>query len=229
MNIKDIFPKGLEPRTNQAQVIKDTIEAIENGYKFIVIEANTGFGKSMVALALANYYNTIYIVCSTKQLQDQYIKDFEEYCNKTWCVMKGKSNYNCESVKNCKCNDAPCTLMKDNTHICKEYNFNTMCKGKNKEECNNCKFPKTNCDKGTTVKEIIPNHDYPCNYWRDRSNFIGSEVGICNYDMLFIDNITSRLYKSIEKDVIIFDESHNLVDKLLKDSKKYRQPLYVLK
>lgn len=64
------FPK---PRPGQLDIINDIYEAIEEGYKYIILEAGTGTGKSAIATTLTRIYKPAYILTMTKQLQDQYV------------------------------------------------------------------------------------------------------------------------------------------------------------
>jgi Rad3-related DNA helicase len=65
------FPFG-RIRPKQLNVLQQIGEAINSGYKFLVLEAPTGFGKSPVAVALGRTLGTSYICSATKELQTQY-------------------------------------------------------------------------------------------------------------------------------------------------------------
>src|SRR5215472_8171791 len=78
-------------REKQAFVLKEIDDAFALGYKYIVLEAPTGFGKSPVAIAAALTLGSSYICTSTKDLQTQYSRDFAFVR-----VAKGKSNFTCE-------------------------------------------------------------------------------------------------------------------------------------
>ena len=78
-----------EPRTGQLDIIQNIEDAISKGYKYIVLEAGTGTGKSAVATTLANIYGSAYILTMTKQLQHQYSKEFG------FPIVKGRSNFSC--------------------------------------------------------------------------------------------------------------------------------------
>jgi len=71
---------------------QETVEKIINTDKeFIILNAPTGIGKSLIAVASALLMGAkTYIVTYTKQLQDQYLRDFP--CIKT---IKGRRNYPC--------------------------------------------------------------------------------------------------------------------------------------
>ena len=71
-------------------VLDKICNAFNSGYKYIVLEAPTGFGKSAVAITLALSLGSSYICTSTKDLQTQYSKDFP-YIK----TAKGKSNFPC--------------------------------------------------------------------------------------------------------------------------------------
>jgi ATP-dependent DNA helicase DinG len=78
-------------REKQSFVLDEIASALSSGFKFIILEAPTGFGKSPIAIASAMALGSSYICTSTKNLQTQYAKDFPFI--KT---AKGKSNFQCE-------------------------------------------------------------------------------------------------------------------------------------
>ncbi|MGC1929530.1 MAG: hypothetical protein WA667_11185 [Candidatus Nitrosopolaris sp.] len=59
-------------RDSQTSVLKEIDAALASDYKYILLEAPTGFGKSPVAIAVALTLGTSYICTSTKDLQTQY-------------------------------------------------------------------------------------------------------------------------------------------------------------
>jgi ATP-dependent DNA helicase DinG len=79
-----------ERRHRQDNVLREICDAFNAGYKWIILEAPTGFGKSPVAVSLALTLGSSYICTSTKDLQTQYAKDFP-YLK----VAKGKNNFAC--------------------------------------------------------------------------------------------------------------------------------------
>lgn len=97
--------KQYSPRKEQKQIIDEIIDAIDMGFKNIILEAGTGTGKSAIATTIANYVGDSYILTMTKQLQNQYLDDFEYMLSE----IKGKSNYNCEQMNttcdNCRIDD----------------------------------------------------------------------------------------------------------------------------
>ena len=66
------------PRNTQIKLINKINFAIGEGYKNIILEAGTGIGKSAIATTLANMYEDSYILTMTKQLQEQYLHDFND-------------------------------------------------------------------------------------------------------------------------------------------------------
>src|SRR5262249_10238155 len=65
--------------------------AFTSGYKYIVLEAPTGFDESPVAIAAALTLGSSYICTSTKDLQTQCARDFPFVR-----VAKGKNNFTCQ-------------------------------------------------------------------------------------------------------------------------------------
>jgi ATP-dependent DNA helicase DinG len=77
-------------RENQKRVMSEICSAFNSGYKYVILEAPTGFGKSAVAIALALSLGSSYICTSTKDLQTQYTRDFP-YVK----AARGKNNFPC--------------------------------------------------------------------------------------------------------------------------------------
>src|SRR5687767_7848324 len=65
-----------EIRPKQYNVLEEICDAFDQGYKVIVLEAPTGFGKSPVATCVAHALGSSYICSATKELQTQYVNDF---------------------------------------------------------------------------------------------------------------------------------------------------------
>lgn len=83
--------KGFKPRDEQVRIIDKIITAMDCGYHNIVLEAGTGVGKSAIATTIANKVSDTYILTRTKQLQEQYLKDFSYMLTE----IKGRNNYIC--------------------------------------------------------------------------------------------------------------------------------------
>ena len=101
--------QGYPPRPEQERIINEIIEAIDLGFKNIIIEAGTGTGKSAIATTIANYVGDSYILTMTKQLQNQYLDDFDYML----AEIKGKSNYQCGKI-NSTCDDCYIDNYNDN-------------------------------------------------------------------------------------------------------------------
>lgn len=127
--------KQYPPRPEQKQIINEIIEAIEMGFKNIIVEAGTGTGKSAIATTIANYVNDSYILTMTKQLQNQYLDDFDYMLSE----IKGTSNYTC-NLRPVNCDDC---LQLDN----------------NKGRHYNCKY-KQALEEAKEHPCVITNYDY---------------------------------------------------------------------
>jgi hypothetical protein len=77
-------------RNNQEKVLNEICNAFNSDYKYVILEAPTGFGKSPVAIAVALSLGSSYICTATKDLQTQYSNDFP-YLK----AAKGKNNFAC--------------------------------------------------------------------------------------------------------------------------------------
>lgn len=182
--VKRYFPFP-HARDQQLETISEIYEAIEKGYKYIVLEAGTGTGKSAIAATLAMLYNDAYVLTMTKQLQKQYTKDFEDY---DFALVKGRSNFDClkyaeEAIEE-NCDMGRCVL---EGHKC-DYKVNQF---------NFFKHEREEC----------------CPYFYQKAIALNSEIVITNYSYLFAELNYNNDFKS--KKLLICDEAHNLESKIM--------------
>ena len=101
-----IFEKlNITPRSEQKSVI-DTLIREWNNYKYFIIDAPTGVGKSYIGYSVSDVSKGSYVLTSTIQLQDQYQKMSAEFVD-----IKGRSNYKCALNPMLTAENAPCTVM----------------------------------------------------------------------------------------------------------------------
>lgn len=96
---KETFlPDNFQWRLGQKEAIISIIEAYENKTKVVILDAPTGTGKSLIAMACAWIFNEknkkCYILASDISLQEQYEKDFIKF-KIQWGSIKGIDNYMC--------------------------------------------------------------------------------------------------------------------------------------
>lgn len=70
MDLLDHFPKEYTPRDGQIKVINQIEKALQDKKKFIILNANTGFGKSMIPKTLGSY---------SKDPSSRYVRDITSY------------------------------------------------------------------------------------------------------------------------------------------------------
>jgi Rad3-related DNA helicase len=115
-------------RNNQDSVIKKICEAYNSGYKNIILEAPTGFGKSAIAITIARTLGSSYICTATKDLQTQYSRDYQFLR-----VAKGKANFLCRVKED---------FVKSDKYLC------PSCNSKTEIECKH-----TSCDYGPCLSD----------------------------------------------------------------------------
>ena len=122
------------PRNSQIRLINEINFAIREGFKYIILEAGTGIGKSAIATTIANMYEDSYILTMTKQLQEQYLDDFGDML----VEIKGRGNYKCNYKGNC------------DFCIKAEYNL---------RKCSDCEYQRA-FKKAVEAKNVITNYDF---------------------------------------------------------------------
>ncbi|MCL2688153.1 MAG: ATP-dependent DNA helicase [Methanobrevibacter sp.] len=190
-----------EPRKDQFETISEISKAIDEGYKYIVLEAGTGTGKSVMAATLAKIYSPAFILTMTKQLQNQYLKDFEK---DGFTLVKGRNNFDCKEKelysgdKGIRCDNGTCT---------ERYSFN--CK---------FKFRPVDLDVKTNLEHAFRNmywkSDIHCNFLEQKVDGINSDVVIANYDYAMLE--LNYVEDFIKRKLLILDEAHNLEKKIMR-------------
>lgn len=113
---------NLTPRTLQINVLNH-IEENWDKFKYFIIDAPTGTGKTYIADSIANAAQNAYIITSSIQLQNQYEKSWIEIVN-----LKGRGNYQCNLNPDFTVDCAPCTAQPElikgciSGKICAYYN-----------------------------------------------------------------------------------------------------------
>lgn len=142
MDFKKYFPSQYKPNKNQEYILEELNKAWNLGKKYIIINAPTGSGKSIISKTIAQsapdisatYQDfvdsgAIYdieeddvpdslkegtaILTVTKSLQDQYKKLFPEDT-----MLKGKSNYPCSMVPTLSSDLGPCVFEPEQKELC---------------------------------------------------------------------------------------------------------------
>ena len=132
-------------REQQREVIEE-LNKIPDDKKYILLQCGTGTGKSALAVGMSNTIGPSFILTTTKQLQDQYDKDFSKT---SFCHIKGKANYPCSFMDDLvMCDAGPCIA--DSKQIykcgdrCEYYKIKEKAKNSN-IICTNYAYFFTNC------------------------------------------------------------------------------------
>jgi Rad3-related DNA helicase len=189
------FPDYMAPRPAQERILKKIAEGLDIGKTKIILDAGTGIGKSAIAVTMAKYLESAYIVTVTKQLQDQYHDDFG------FPVLKGRNNFNCKdlSLIATKCDDGSCQVI--DSYDCD--NGITLSQKSGVE-------PAFKNRRGNIVYYRGFDH---CDYWEQKAEVIKSPIALLNYASFFLEmNFVPYLDK---RELSIFDEVHNLEDQIM--------------
>ena len=194
----DYFPNDKKPRDGQVWILNELDNAFNSGYKKVIISAPTGIGKSYVAKAIANSKETSFIVTSTKQLQDQYIKDFPKLKS-----IKGMSNFACYQLmdfekidkikeamkKKLTCEKGKCTSRKDGKPV-------SFCDYKSKQ------------DEDSDKKQCI--------YYKQKSDGLEFPQTILNYALYFQLKKFQSKSPGVLRHIGVFDEAHTIENEIVR-------------
>ena len=169
MSMRSFFPLDYV-RPNQDNVLGELDQALKSDYKFIFLEAPTGFGKSAVAVTLARFLGSSHICTSTKDLQTQYNRDFP-YLSE----VKGRNNFPCIVKEDMgireSCEYGPC--LKDDDFDClyktRMSDYDVKSEGTIYENVDINKFAlKKYYDKAKEHSQLVKIEWQPCHYYHQK-------------------------------------------------------------
>lgn len=209
MSIRSFFP-FTTIRANQEKVLLEMENAIKSGYKFIFLEAPTGFGKSAVAVTLSRYMGSSHICTSTKDLQTQYIRDFPYISG-----VKGRNNFSCLIKEDMgvqeSCEYGPCVQDDDFDCLYKPRlsDYDVISEGTLYENIDINKYAlKKYHDKAREHSQLVKIEWKPCNYFHQKWISIKSSHTIYNYKYFLSDLFYSSGIN--RRKLLILDEAHTL-------------------
>jgi ATP-dependent DNA helicase DinG len=209
MSMRSFFPLD-HIRPNQDKVLDELDQALKSDYKFIFLEAPTGFGKSAVAVTLSRFLGSSHICTSTKDLQTQYNRDFP-YLSE----VKGRNNFPCIVKEDMgireSCEYGPC--LKDDDFDCiyktrmSDYDVKSESTIYENVDINNYALKKY-YDKAKEHSQLVKIEWKPCEYYHQKWISIKSSHTIYNYKYFLSDLFYSSGVN--KRKLLILDEAHTL-------------------
>ena len=197
MRLINYFPAGYKPRPQQRFIIDEIEKHILAGVKYIIVNAPTGIGKSLIAMTLGNYFKNCYICTGQKSLQDQYMKEF---CHMA-CTVKGKANFECLDYKRERdghindCDHGWCTKNKDPDVVC----HRTIHPREKDREA---------CESAARGVLYFQSEEEPCLYQVQKAEALKSKIVVTNYDYLLA--AINYVHDFGQREVLVSDEGHGL-------------------
>lgn len=197
-------------REKQKKVL-DTLEStIESGYRYIFLEAPTGFGKTPVAITLARYLGSSHICTATKDLQTQYRRDFQFVAE-----VKGRSNFPCLVKEDMgldeSCNYGPC--LKDENYDCSYkthlMDYKSEAPGTLNELVKLDSFAERKyVEKMRSRSKIVDIEWRPCHYYHQKWIGAHSTHTVYNYRYFLSDIFYAGTAQ--KRNLLVLDEAHQL-------------------
>ena len=195
-DIIENFPFS-QPRSGQLEIIQNINDAIRQGYKYIILEAGTGTGKSAIATTLAKMYESAYILTMTKQLQSQYSDEFD------FPLVKGRGNFAClNSGLEFGCDMGTCKTTPTSSNFFCPYGI--------------AKNPTLDAElafEDSFGGAIFYQSGSHCHYWNQKANAINSPITLMNYDYAIVE--LNYVKHFAPRSLMILDEAHNIENKLM--------------
>lgn len=187
-------------RHNQLELISEILEAFETDYKYVILEAGTGTGKSAIAATLGQILQPSYILTMTKQLQRQYADEFG------YAQVKGRNNFLClDSGSMNTCDQGTCQTIRHGEEFGCPFGIKIeKSNQKDLEKDDNTDFYQTPFTFKSAEK---------CPYWNQKAIAIQEPVSLLNYDYAYLElNYVQHFQK---RNLMILDEAHNIENKIM--------------
>lgn len=205
-SILDFFPQIKPPRDIQIEIGKQIDASIKSGFDTIVVSAPTGVGKSWLVTAIAKYFEDSFVVTASKQLQDQYIRDF-----KFLKPVKGKSNFACyQLMDHDKLDHKELKKAIEKGLTCEK----GRCKkttGKDGKKTEYCKYkPQIEEIRGGSENNF-------CLYYKQKYEALLAPHSLWNYSAYFQLMKYGRDFfgQYMQRSVGVYDEAHTIEDQII--------------
>lgn len=198
------------PREKQKKVLDILESTVESGYRYIFLEAPTGFGKTPVAITLARYLGSSHICTATKDLQTQYRRDFQFVAE-----VKGRSNFPCLVKEDMgldeSCNYGPC--LKDENYDCsyktRLMDYRAEAPGTINELVKLDSFAERKYREMMRSRSKILEIDWrPCHYYHQKWVGAHSTHTVYNYRYFLSDIFFAGTAQ--KRKLLVLDEAHQL-------------------
>ena len=170
-------------REAQKKIIQQIYEAIQSGYRHIILCAPTGIGKSHIGVTFGRHFGSCDIITAQKVLQDQYCKDFG-FLNSS----KGRGNYPCMASGAKSCESGVCSWYENKTR-----QF--------------CDYKPAITDYVVTGSGNVISPPDSCGYYDAKYTALLSRYAVYNY-MVFFHFAREKLMKNSAS--IVADEAHEI-------------------
>jgi Rad3-related DNA helicase len=210
--IEEFFPFD-EFRPGQKECIEAILNAFNSGKKFVILEAPTGSGKSVIGMTIAKFFEDAYYLTIQKILQDQLTKDFSSGTTKS---LKGRNAYKCnywetymEKYKNDKDKMAQMKQDSKDPIIGKTMNnpylnaSEGVCLLKERRSKSSLCFPRG--DSNLTAST--------CPYWKAVGEAVQSQTCIMNFHSFLYQTAVADRFNP--RKLMIIDEAHNTEPQLM--------------
>lgn len=185
------------PRDSQINILKKIDEALESGYKNIIVNAGVGIGKSAISSTILNSFASGYICTQNINLQNQYLNDFHNLTE-----LKGKPNYPCNYEDTCD----HCYITYLNDYGSFDQKLSVLNDGHGRSF-----YRLENCSDESWYEIIRDLKLWTCNDCSYKIAIRNAQLNpyvIANYYSLYFNSAIIKRFEP--RDIILFDECHNL-------------------
>jgi Rad3-related DNA helicase len=188
-------------RPGQFEAIRRILDLFIEGNKYILLQAPTGSGKSVIAFTVAQFMEDSYYLAPQKFLQDQLTRDFGEH---------GRYITNLHPMID---------LKGRNAYFCNYYTqmLESNAKGELYERCLKYGDKRISCDRGECKrrgKSRLEECEHDCPYFIRLKQAANARICLMNFHAFLFQ--TGVVHQFGERELLILDEGHLCEDILMK-------------
>ncbi|MCX6814742.1 MAG: DEAD/DEAH box helicase family protein [Candidatus Aenigmarchaeota archaeon] len=188
-----------EMRPLQRAALEEISRAWDSGVKYVFLEAPTGFGKSAIAITLARQNPAAFILVSTKNLQDQYVREgaFEAI------DVRGRGNFSCLVSRDKTCDAGPCRLGM------------MECRYKPQRSLPE-KIPERGMKLASSQKGDFWKYQGSrvCPYWEQKCWGLNHDYPVMSYSYFLYESTHPKDFG--KRNLMVCDEAHNMEEELMR-------------
>ena len=214
-----------QQRPDQLDAIRTILDNFNSNKNIVIVEMPTGAGKSAIAYAVAQFFESAFWICPQKILQDQIMRDFATPSKNLTPIidLKGRNNYECTHNQR-TAQILYRSLLTDQGKSPNEIDqaVDKLMSNKKADDAPEGVLrlltKETQCNAGicrtrdgkSKCKECLPDK---CSYWKRHTEAMNARICLMNFKSFLFQTAITKRFKP--REFMIIDEAHSIESELM--------------